>query len=109
MARFDDFLNGVIDGVPALAKETLGNVPAEALNDAREFLTYATDNLREWTEQLASGGLAADEFADLANDLLDLGKLAALSRLGIAKTALQRFRDGLVELITSAATKAFVP
>ncbi|MEI9928666.1 MAG: hypothetical protein WDN44_14440 [Sphingomonas sp.] len=53
--------------------------------------------------------MTIDEFADLADDLLDLGKLVALSDLGIAKAALQHFRDGLINLLVNTAKTAFLP
>ena len=109
MASFDDFLNAVLDGAVDLAKQTIGDFPADARSDASRFLTYTEASLREWTLELANGELTPREFADLADDLVDLAKLVALSRLGIAKTALQRFRDGLIELVINTAIKMFVP
>jgi hypothetical protein len=109
MSRFDDFVDAVTSQVPALARDTLGAMPQEAVDDARAFLSFAEDSLRTWTGQLESGELEPGDFRDLASDLPQLAQLAALSRIGIAEAALQRFRDGLIDLVINAAIGAFVP
>lgn len=109
MSKFEDFMNGVLGGVGDLATDTLGDIPSGAMSDAKAFLAFSADSLETWTDALAKGELSAAEFQDLADDLPDLTALVALSELGIAKTKLQRFRDGLVDLIVSSATKVFSP
>jgi hypothetical protein len=109
MSKFDDFLDLVMSGVADLARDTLGDVPEAATGDASDFLDFARSQLEEMTADLEAGELTPDEFVELAQNLKDLAKLVALSRLGIVKTSLERFRAGLIDLVVTSARTIFLP
>jgi hypothetical protein len=106
--KFEEFLKAVLAGSIDLARNTLGDVAEAAATDTGRFLRYSQERLREWTTELATGQMTKRQFADLVDDLPNLGELIALSELGIARAALQRFRDGLVKLVIDTAFKVFL-
>ncbi|AQR72490.1 hypothetical protein [Sphingomonas sp. LM7] len=109
MSKFEAFLEAVLTGAADLARETLGDVPQQALDDTSEFLDFAKGELKGMTRELESGELSLDEFAELARDLEHLAKLVALGDLGILKTKLERFRAGLIDLVVNSARTIFLP
>jgi hypothetical protein len=109
MSAFGDFENGVFSGVKTLAQDTFQGFVTQAENDAQSFMAQARVDLEQWTSQLASGDLSKDDFADLVSGEKDLATLDALTQEGLALIAIQRFRDGLINLVVQSAFKAFLP
>jgi hypothetical protein len=109
MSAFTDFENAVLSGAKTLAQGTFQGFVTQAENDAQSFLTQARVDLEQWTSQLASGQLTKDDFADLVSGEKDLATLDALTQEGVGLIAIQRFRDGLINLVVQAAFKAFLP
>jgi hypothetical protein len=108
MSAFSNFETSVISGVEKLATGSLKDFLTEARTDAKSFLTLAEEDLKRWTSELADNKLTQDDFADLVKGDADLAELDALTQAGIIEADLQRFRDGLVNLVVDAAFKAFV-
>ena len=109
MSDFDTFLEAVRTGAAALARDTLRQGLREAEEDAAAFLKRTDADLRRWTEALALKSLSAREFADLVDGRASLATLAALTQLGVARTRLERFRVGLIELVIDSAFDTFAP
>jgi len=109
MAKFDDFRSEVTKGAGALAKDLFKGYRTQAVKDTRQFLKASQEDLRRWTKQLANGELSKTEFKDLVRGQKDLAELAALTSAGIATTTLERFRTGLLTLLTDSAFKIFLP
>ncbi|MBB4083682.1 hypothetical protein [Brevundimonas lenta] len=109
MSDFDTFIDAVTAGATTLAKDMLRQGLQEAQEDARTFLKRTEADLRKWTEALALNKLTPREFADLVDGRASLATLAALTQLGVARTRLERFRVGLIELVIDSAFDTFVP
>jgi hypothetical protein len=58
---------------------------------------------------LAKNQLTKAEFTALIDSQKGLATLSLLAHKGIALATLQRFRDGLIDLIINAAFKTFIP
>ena len=108
MSKFDDFKNAIVDGAQALATSTLSGLGAQAGSDARDFLRRTDAKLERWTKMLAKGDLTKLEFKTLVESQEGLAALNALTQAGIAAAALQRFRDGLIDLVVKSAVKTFL-
>jgi len=109
MSDFSRFANLVKDGAAKLAIGELKDFAEQAKADAVDFLRESEEKLRRWTGQLASKQLTAEEFEILVRSQEDLAKMAALAKAGAALAAIQRVRDGLINLVVSSATKVFLP
>jgi hypothetical protein len=70
-------------------------------------LKETEDKLKRWTGMLAKGELTKLEFTALVDSQKGLATLGELTHLGIAAATLQRFRDGLIDLVINAAFKTF--
>lgn len=107
MGTFGDFEKAVLSGAKDLAVGSLKDLAKLAEEDAQDFLKSSAQKFQRWTAMLASQQLTKAEFAALVDSQKALAKLDALAHAGIAAAALQRFRDGLIELVIDAAFKTF--
>lgn len=103
MSRFDEFVNGVLEGAKQLARDMLQKGIEEARQDAESFLQRTDEKMRRWTGLLARGELKRDEFEFLVRSQTDLAELAALNRMGIEAARLQAFRNKLIDLVINKA------
>jgi hypothetical protein len=108
MSRFNDFTRTVIAGVPDLARDTLGDFPQAATQDANAFLTEARKDLKRWTKLLAQGKINQQDFTDLVEAKRALAEIHALTQTGIALARLERFRTGLIDLVVNTAFDVFL-
>ena len=99
---FDGFLDEVGQKLTELANETAGEFRDDAIADGKAFIEGSRARLERWTTQLAAGELSLEDFTDLLEGEKDLAELALLKRTVITKVQLNRFKDGLVGVITSA-------
>ena len=106
---FTDFQNQVVSNAGVLAKDTLKDLVAIAEDDAKEFLVSSEEKLKRWTEMLADERLTKLEFAALVDSQKGLAVLNGLAHAGIAAATVQRFRDGLIDIVLNAAFKTFLP
>ena len=109
MSQFDEFIGLVLANGKMLAKDLFAGFVQNAEDDIRAFLDSLEADLRTWTQLLADGDLTRLEFEDLVKGSADLAELAALTRAGIALAQLERFRSGLIEIVTNAAFDVFWP
>jgi hypothetical protein len=109
MSKFDDFEKLVLGGLKDILSKDLKPLLQQAKDDAQDFLDSSAKKLQKWTKQLAKGDLSKDEFEDLVRGQADLAKLLALTKEGVGKAALQRFRNALVDLVVDSAFKVFLP
>lgn len=109
MSDFSDFADLVKSGAAKLAIGELKGFAEQARADADDFLQRSRKKLERWTGKLARKELSGDQFEFLVKSEVDLAEVAALAQAGAALAAIQRFRDGLVNLVVSSATKVFLP
>lgn len=99
----------VLQGVEKLARDTVGDVISSARSDALRFVESSAPLLREWSIDLGRGELTEAQFEDLVKGESQLATLTALTQLGLAKTKLERFRTGLIDLVVRSSFKALTP
>jgi hypothetical protein len=109
MSDFSRFLELVKTGAITLGKDTVSGFAKRAETDTADFLRRSREDLIRWTGQLARQDLSKEEFESLVRGQADLAKMAALTQAGAALADIQRFRDGLINLVVSSATKVFLP
>ena len=95
-------------GAKNLAVGSLKDLAKLAEDDAKDFLQNSAAKLQRWTSMLAGQQITKAEFTALVESQKALAQLNALTHAGIAAAALQRFRDGLIELVIDAAFKTFL-
>ncbi len=108
MASFRRFWQELVQELGAYAEAQWEGHGAAARRDIEAFLSRTRGDLERWTTLLASGALTREDFEWLVLGKRDVVELAALKRKGVGKAALDRFRAGLVELVVTAAFRAFL-
>jgi hypothetical protein len=108
MSQFDDFVEGVLDGVQDIATDDLSGLVQNARGDARAFLVSAEEKLKRRTQMLADGLIDKEDFEDLVKGQADLVVLQALTQIGIGAARLERFRRDLIKLVVDTAFDVFL-
>jgi hypothetical protein len=108
MKSFDAFWSELEDELKEFAEYSWKSHTAAAVADGEEFLRNTKVDLERWTKLLAKGDLTTNDFEWLVAGKKEVAELVALKRSGLAKVALDRFVNGLIDTIVSAAFKQFV-
>jgi len=108
MATFDEFFETLKTELGEFAEYSWKSYKTAAIKDGKAFLEKSKADLERWTNMLAKGDLTRDDFEWLVVGKRDLAELVALKNKGLAKVALDRFVNGLIDTIVSTAFKTFV-
>lgn len=104
---WDDFKDIFIEGAKQLAKETVGDVLDSAKSDAKDFVESMKDDLKEWKEMLENDEISVDDLKDFIEAKEALCEIRALTQAGIAATKIERFKSGLIDLVSNTAKTVF--
>lgn len=108
MATFDEFLETLKTELVEFAEYSWKTYRDAAVKDGKAFVEKSKSDLERWTKMLAKGELTRDDFEWLMVGKKDLAELVVLKQRGLAKVALDRFVNGLIDTIVSTAFKAFL-
>lgn len=107
MPKFDAFFKTLKTELVEFAEYSWKDFKNEAIRDGKTFLKDTKADLERWTRLYAAGELSRSDFEWLVASKKDLAGLAALKRKGLAKVALERFINGLIDVIVATAFKTF--
>jgi hypothetical protein len=105
MATFNEFWEQLKKELVEFAEYSWTDYKSAAISDGSAFLEKTKTDIERWTEMLAKGKLTRDDFEWLLVGKKDLAELEALKQAGVAKIALDRFINGLIDTIVSTAFK----
>jgi hypothetical protein len=108
MSDFDKFWGALKSGVVDLAKQLGQQYWQAALQDGNNFLSAQQAQLQRWTVELATGKLSKEEFEDLVMGQKDLTEMVILKQEGLAQVQIDRFVNGVVNLVINTAIKFFL-
>jgi len=108
MAKFNDFLAALREGLKQLAGQAIQDYRAAAIKDGEAFLRKTRADLERWTKALAKGQLAKADFEWLLQGKKDLAVMEALKQEGLALVEVDKFRSSLVDLVVNTAFKVFL-
>lgn len=108
MATFDEFTEALQNELIEFAEYSWNTYKNAAVKDGKAFIEKSKADLARWTKMLAKGDLTRDDFEWLIVGKRDLAELVSLKQKGLAKVALDRFVNGLIDTIVSTAFKAFL-
>ena len=101
-ANFEDVFNDLKQGVAALARETITSYAAQAATEGRQILVKMKDKLKRWSKEYAAGNLNDADLQFLMASEKELMEMKALQQLGIAKIQLDKFKNGMINLVVKA-------
>jgi hypothetical protein len=90
----------------ALAAQLISDYATKAQADVAQYVNDSKDDLTRWTQELADKKLSQDEFQDLVQGNVDVAVLHGLKRSGDEQIAIDKFKNGVVTIITSVALSA---
>jgi hypothetical protein len=108
MSDFDKFWEALKAGLVDLAKNLGQQYWEGALQDGNNFLSAQQAHLQRWTAELAAGKLSKEEFEDLVMGQKDLAEMVILKQEGLAQVQIDRFINGVINLIINTAIKVFL-
>jgi hypothetical protein len=108
MPTFNDFVTTVKNDLLDFAKVNLEEYKDEILKDGNSFVEKTKEDLRRWTEGLASGALSQADFEFLLKGKKDLAKMEALKQLGLSKIRITKITNGIIDVVVGSAIKTFL-
>jgi hypothetical protein len=105
MKTFIEFWAQLLLNVESFAAEKWNEIKEEAVEDSKQFLAQVKDDVQRWSTLLIEGKLTSDELSWLIKGKRDLAQLLFLKEKGLAKPELDKFFEGLLEIIISTAFK----
>jgi hypothetical protein len=108
MATFDEFIAILKTELADFAEYSWKTYKNAAIKDGEAFIEKSKADIERWTKMLTKGELTQDDFEWLMVGKKDLAELIALKQNGLAKVALDRFANGLIDTIVSTAFKTFL-
>ena len=106
MLNFDDFFKTLLGNLKDFVEGNWKDYKAAALKDGKAFLTKAKKDIRRWTELVADGKLTPDEFGFLLAGKKDVAELEALKQAGLTAVRLNKFRNGLLQVVMDTVLAA---
>ncbi len=105
MASTEEFLEALKTELVEFAEYSWKAYKNAAIKDGNAFVEKSKADLERWAKMLAKGDLTRDDFEWLMVGKKDLAELVALKQKGLAKVALDRFLNGLIDTVVSTAFK----
>ena len=106
----NNFVTTLQSGLKTLAEQQFqqysGNAVEMAISSGMSFFQKYATELADWKKQVAEGDMDEDDLRWLLQSREDLVNLEALKMEGLAKVALDRFVNGLIEVVIMAAKAA---
>lgn len=104
--NFAQITQSAEQGIIHLAQQTLTDYSNQAIADGKTFLQSIEDDLQTYTEQLAKGEIDTDTFKLLMQNDTELAEMVALKKIGLAQADLDKFVNGVISIVITAALSA---
>ncbi len=95
----------VINEVASLFKTEMQKYAKELEADTREFIQSSAQDLQRWTDLLEKGEITQKDFEGLVKGRVDLMKVTALTKKGIAKIKLDKIKNEIFLIIINLLIK----
>jgi hypothetical protein len=108
MKTFMEFWAQLLANVETFAADKWNELKVDAVEDSKKFLTEVKDDVQRWISLLAEGKLTSDDLLWLIKGKRDLAELLFLKEKGLTKPDLDKFFEGLLEIIISTVFKMII-
>jgi hypothetical protein len=105
MKTFVDFWTQLLLNVESFAADKWNELKQDAVDDAMNFLTGIKDDVQRWISLLVQGHLTYEDLLWLIKGKRDQAELLFLKQKGLSKPDLDKFFEGLLEIIISTSFK----
>ena len=108
MKTFMEFWIQLLANVETFAADKWNEIKEDAVEDSKKFLTEVKDDVQRWISLLVQGHLTHEDLLWLLKGKRDLAELLFLKQKRLAKPDLDKFFEGLLEIILSTAFKLII-
>jgi hypothetical protein len=108
VSGWNDFSASLGKGAAELATSLWNDYAGQAESDAQAFADASKADIQTWAQQTAAGEISQDDFMNNVAAEADIATLVTLTQALNAQEQVQRFRDGLSQLVVTAAMTALV-
>ena len=105
MKTFMEFWIQLLANVESFAADKWNELKDDAVEDSKKFLAEVKDDVQRWISLLAEGKLTSDDLLWLIKGKREVAQLLFLKEKGLAQPDLDKFFEGLIEIIISTAFK----
>ena len=104
--NFDQLYENLKSGVESVAKESLEGYVSQATRDGKNALQEIRSNLVRWATEVETGALTREDLQFLLQEETELEELTSLKEAGLASVQIDKFRNGLINMIIGTVTGA---
>ncbi|WP_221391576.1 hypothetical protein [Dyadobacter sp. NIV53] len=104
--NFDELYDNLKSGVESVAKESVDGYVSQAKADGQKVLEAAKSDLARWAVEVETGALTKEDLEFLLQEEGSLEELTALKEAGLAAVQIDKFRNGLINMIIGTITGA---
>ncbi|KAA6438436.1 hypothetical protein FEM33_17265 [Dyadobacter flavalbus] len=101
---FNQLYDSLKSGVETVAKESLNSYVSQATKDGKNALQDIKTNLQRWAVEVETGALTKEDLQFLLQEETALDELTSLKEAGLAAVQIDKFRNGLINMIISTVT-----
>lgn len=102
MSSISEYLEVLVKDGKEFAKDELKDLLKEAKDDNRLFIRHMGELTEEFIKLRALGKIDNEEFKELMEDVVDLGKMQYLKLSVQAKARTQKISNGLIDLVINS-------
>ena len=106
MPDISEIWNEVKKNVTDYAEAKIQEAVKESKSDAKRFLNLLKDKGEKYSAAYIRGDLDKDDLEWLLLGIADLTEMKALEKRGLTKVRIQRFTNGLVDVVLDTLLKA---
>jgi hypothetical protein len=99
-------LNQIEKDVITLATNSFKDFAKQGIADGKTFLGQIQAQLITLAQQRAGDEISEAEYQDGVSDLKALAKMEAIKQAGLAQAAIDKFTNGIVDIVIRAALAA---
>lgn len=97
--NFDQMYESLKSGIESVSKNTLHDYLTEAKEDGRQALESIKENLQHWAEEVENGAMTYEDLEFLLKGEEGLNEMMALKQAGLAAVHIDKFKEGLINMI----------
>jgi hypothetical protein len=105
MGDFNTFIAELKKNLFEFAGDSFKKYSSQLLQDGTDFAVKLEEDLKRWAEEYSIHEMTKEEFEFLVKSKKDLLEMETLKQEGLARTDLNKLRNGIVEILTGTAIK----
>ena len=101
---FDQIFQNLEKGVESVAKDSVKNYVSQAKTDGKMVLNSLKTDLQRWAVEVENGAMNKEDLEFLLQGEEALDELVTLKEAGLAAVQIDKFKNGLINMIIGTIT-----